>query len=67
MNLAGEGVFENGVDSYRLRGRTSIREDTSNERGTVKGHSFAGGRSEVREVLKMTSEGHALGGGLGGI
>jgi len=67
MNLTGEGVFENGIDSCKLRGRTSIEEDTSNKRGVVKGYSFAGGRGEVREVLEMTSEGRALGGGLGGI
>jgi len=67
MNLSGEGVFENGINSCKLRGRASIGEDTSNKRGTVKGHSFVGGYSEVWEVLKMTNEGHALGGGLSGI
>src|SRR5437667_1824795 len=67
MNLLSEGVFKNGVDSYKLYGRASIREDTSNKRGIVKGHSFTGGRYKVREVLKMTSEGRALSGGLGGI
>ena len=67
MNLTGEGVFENGVDSCKLRGRASIREDTGNKWGIVKGHSFMGGRGEVREVLKMTSEGRAPGDGLGGI
>ena len=67
MNLVGEGVFEDGVDSYKLRGRASIREDTGNKWGIVKGYSFVGGRGEVREVLEMTSEGRAPGGGLGGI
>ena len=67
MNLADEGVFENGVDSYKLYGYTSIRENTGNKRGIVKGHSFVGGRSEVWEVLEMASEGRALGGGLGEI
>ena len=67
MSLIGEGVFENGVDGCKLRGRASIGEDTSNKRGVVKGHSFVGGRGEVWEVLEMTSEGRALGGGLGEI
>ena len=47
MNLVGKGVFKDGVDSYKLYGRTSIGEDTSNKRGIVKGYSFASGRSEV--------------------
>ena len=47
MDLTGESVFKNGIDSYKLYGRTSIREDTGNKRGIVKGHSFIGGRSEV--------------------
>ena len=55
MNLVGEGVFKDGVDSYKLYGRTSIGEDTGNKRGIVNGHSFVDGYSEVREVLKMTS------------
>ena len=67
MNLVGESVFENGVDSSKLYDRAFIREDTGNKRGTIKGYSFASGRSEVREVLKMTSKGRTLGGGLGGI
>ena len=67
MNLIGEGVFENGIDSYKLYGRTSIGEDTSDKWGIVKGYSFTGGRSEVWEVFEMTSEGRTLGDGLGGI
>ena len=67
MNLVSEGVFEDGVDSYKLCSRVSIGEDTGNKRGIVKGHSFVGGRGEVWEVLEITSEGRTLGGGLGGI
>ena len=47
MDLAGEGVFKNSADSYKLRGYTSIGEDAGNKRGIVKGYSFAGGYSEV--------------------
>ena len=47
MNLIDESVFKNGVDSYKLRGRASIGEDTGNKWGIVKGYSFAGGCGEV--------------------
>ena len=47
MGLVGEGVFENGIDSYKLYGRASIRENAGDKPSVVKGYSFVGGYGEV--------------------
>ena len=43
VGLVGEGFFKSGIDCYKMRGYSSIREDTSDKRGGVKDHSFTGG------------------------
>ena len=47
VDLVGEGFFKSGVDCYKMRGYSSVGEDTGDKRGGVKGYSFAGSQSEV--------------------
>jgi len=47
VSLTGEGVFKSGVDCCEIHGHSSVGENTGDEWGGVKGHSFAGGQSEV--------------------